>query len=131
MSGAKSPRAMLICDDEAHLVSELADFFSAFGWSTITSHTYADAIAVLTGDKPVSCLLTDRAMPGGSGDDLIAFALSLAIQQRPKVLALMTGVPDLRSKDSEQLADLIVEKPFDPASLQEQLTHLLSHNDHE
>lgn len=131
MSGANSPRAMLICDDEAHLVSELADFFSAFGWSTITSHTYADAITVLTGDRPVSCLLTDRAMPGGSGDDLIAFALSLAIPQRPKVLALMTGVPDLRSKDSEQLADLIVEKPFDPASLQEQLTHLLSHNDHE
>ena len=129
MTGSECPKAMLICDDEPDLVSELADFFSAFGWSTITSRSYGDAIAVLTGDRAVSCLLTDRAMPGGSGDDLIAFALGLAVKQRPKVLALMTGVPDLRSKDGEQLADLVVVKPFDPASLQEQLALMLHHND--
>lgn len=131
MSRAPGTKAVLICDDETDLVAELADFFAAFGWSTIISHTYADAVAVLTSGRPVSCLLTDRAMPGGSGDDLIAFALSLAMQTRPKVLALMTGVPDLKVKDNDSLADLIVEKPFNPASLQERLTLLLQQYDRE
>ena len=128
MIGGEPTETVLICDDEIDLVTELGELFVAFGWGTVTSHTYPEAIAVLTEGMPVSCLLTDRAMPGGSGDDLIAFALSLPVQQRPKVLVLMTGVPDLRANSSEALADLIVEKPFDPAWLRERMTRLLHRN---
>lgn len=131
MSNEECVKAVLICDDEIDLVTELGDLFVAFGWETVISHTYAEAIAVLMEGMPVNCLLTDRAMPGGSGDDLIALALSLPVERRPKVLVLMTGVPDLRANSSEALADLIVEKPFDPASLQERITLLLHRNHRE
>jgi DNA-binding response OmpR family regulator len=131
MSNEECAKAVLICDDEIDLVTELGDLFVAFGWETVISHTYAEAIAVLMEGMPVNCLLTDRAMPGGSGDDLIALALCLPVQRRPKVLVLMTGVPDLRANSSEALADLIVEKPFDPASLQERMTLLLHRNHRE
>ena len=128
MSSNARAKTVLICDDEVGLVAELADFLAASGWRSAIAHSYDEAVDVLLKGEAVNCLLTDRRMPGGSGEDLIDFALGMAQHMRPAVIALMTGVPELElaGKSCCEPGYLVIEKPFDPASVHELLATRLA-----
>jgi DNA-binding response OmpR family regulator len=119
------PRRILICDDERPLAEELSEFFGLVGWDVVTAWSYDEAVSVLLCQEPVQCLLTDRAMPDIGGDYLAAFAFGLPRERRPRVIAIMTGVPRGEDADILDIDALHISKPFDPAALEARFSAFL------
>jgi CheY-like chemotaxis protein len=117
---------ILICDDERPLAEELTEFFALVGWDTAIACSYDEAVALLLAGDPVQCLLTDRAMPSIGGEYLAAFAFALPLERRPRVIAIMTGVPNGESEDTLAGDALQISKPFDPAALEARFTQYLA-----
>lgn len=111
-----SQKRILICDDEEALADEVAEAFAFYGWDAQAAYGYFEAAQMLETASPFSCLLTDRAMPLRDGDQLIAFASSLPVRRRPRVVAVMTGVDGIDSPYDFR-AHFTVAKPFDIAAL--------------
>jgi DNA-binding response OmpR family regulator len=117
--------SILICDDEAELVEELAEFLAAAGWRTHGCLAGAKAERLLRDGLAPTCLLTDLRLGDLEGEARIASVRRLPEALRPRVVAVMTGhvVDQLRAGDLG--ADLLYVKPIDPFAVADDLQRFL------
>ena len=116
------PRALtgirvLVVDDDPDIGEVLQFVLEAQGASVTVAHSAADALVELTHSIP-DVLLSDLAMPGGSGYDLMRDVIAREGELAPPAAALSAYAPgqDLR----EALAcgfRMLLEKPIAPAAL--------------
>lgn len=104
--------SILVCDDEIEIASELAEWFSAQGWTAYIANSAASARSVLSAGNRIDVLITDRRMPGEGGDDLIRSIAGLPPERQPRVRALMTGEMSIRQSAELAGADVVLIKPF-------------------
>ena len=94
------------------IASELAEWFSAQGWTAYIANSAASARSVLSAGNRIDVLITDRRMPGEGGDDLIRSIAGLPPERQPRVRALMTGEMSIRQSAELAGADVVLIKPF-------------------
>ena len=100
--------SILVCDDEIEIASELAEWFSAQGWTAYIANSAASARSVLSNGSRIDVLITDRRMPGEGGDDLIRSIAGLPPERQPRVRALMTGEMSIRQSAELAGADVVL-----------------------
>jgi CheY-like chemotaxis protein len=105
---------IVICDDEVELVSELAEWFEFNGWVVRTAHNANEALLQLAGSGHATCLVTDRWMPVSGGDVLLRRVGALPAEERPNLVALMTGDFGVEDDPHPPGTDLVFMKPVDP-----------------
>jgi len=104
----------VICDDEAELLSELAEWFEAQGWNVLTASTANEALELLMRGGRTTCLITDRLMPLFGGDVLVQRIGALPAWARPELVAVMTGDPSMEDGPWPSGVDVVFMKPVDP-----------------
>jgi signal transduction histidine kinase/ActR/RegA family two-component response regulator len=124
-----APRALtgvrvLIVDDDPDIGEVLQFVLEAQGALVSVALSAAEALAALTRSMP-DVLLSDLAMPGGSGYDLMRDVIAREGEHAPPAAALSAYAPgqDLR----EALASgfrMLLEKPIAPAALIEAVATL-------
>jgi CheY-like chemotaxis protein/predicted regulator of Ras-like GTPase activity (Roadblock/LC7/MglB family) len=105
---------VLIVDDEAPLLRNLASFLESFGdeFRVRTASSGEEALELLEEDRSIELLLTDIRMPGIHGIELVRRAR----ESRPEVgLLVMTafGSSELRTTAWQAGAIRFIEKPLD------------------
>ena len=101
-------------DDEARVLATLGAFLTHAGFAVQKTADGDEALRMIANDPAIEVLVTDFAMPGMSGAELISRAEKI----RPNLKALMmTGYPD-----ADELAQLppdtpVLLKPFRRADL--------------
>jgi DNA-binding response OmpR family regulator len=117
--------SILICDDEAELVEELAEFLAASGWRTHGCLAGANAERLLRDGLAPSCLMTDLRLGEFDGEALIRAVRRLPAALRPRVIAVMTGHVADQLRAADLGADLLYVKPIDPFAIAGDLHRLL------
>jgi len=114
---------ILVVDDVTDVLVNVRAFLVNAGFAVVTATDGDAALRLVASDPLIGILITDFAMPGLSGVDLIA----QAVQYRPNVKALLiSGYPN-----ADGLADLpshikVLTKPFRRAALIAQVKTLVS-----
>lgn len=112
------PQRILIVEDEAELLDEVASFLRRRGETVLTATTFAEAASILR-DDPVDVLVTDSKLADGNGVDLIH--LQRELRPDSSICFLMTGQLE-RSESSAGLDDVkIFYKPFAASALYREL----------
>jgi len=100
---------VLVVDDEASVLASVGVFLKKAGFTVHKTASGDEALRIISGDSEIEILVTDYAMPGMSGAELI----SEATQVRPNLKALMmTGYPDADGLASLPHDTAILVKPF-------------------
>lgn len=119
----RSSRHILVVDDSADVLVAVRAFLLGEGYVVVSAADGDTALRLVASDPEIDVLITDFAMPGLSGVELI----SQAIQMRPDLKALMiTAYPG-----ADGLAELpshikVLTKPFRRAFLIAQVKALVS-----
>jgi len=105
---------VLVVDDSPDILVIASAFLNDFGFDVIHAASADAALLMLAEGDPVDLLVTDYAMPGMNGIDLVVQARERNLQQRALVI---TGYAD-----SSALRDLpdgvaVLAKPFRRAEL--------------
>jgi CheY-like chemotaxis protein len=108
---------VVICDDEAEFVSELAEWFAFQGWTAYTARNANEALTLLGGLSRTSCLITDRLLPLLSGDMLVQLVRALPRAKQPELVAVMTGDFTIEDSPPPNGVDLVFVKPVDPGEM--------------
>ncbi len=104
---------VLIVDDEASLVNNLASYLRTLGgrFDVLTAASAEEALSVL-GSSPVDLLLTDVQLPGMDGIELLRRSYDYHPQLKALVMTAF-GSPDLRDAALAEGAVRFIEKPLD------------------
>jgi two-component system, cell cycle sensor histidine kinase and response regulator CckA len=105
-------RILLIDDDEA-VLEVIALMLTAQGHAVVTAVGGRDGLARLAAGGPVDLVLTDLAMPGMSGWDVVR-AVRAGWPAVP--VGLVTGTPDHLPAEAEAV-DVLIAKPVTLESL--------------
>ena len=113
---------ILIVDDEASLLSNIAGFLTSYPgeFDVVTAASGEAALDILAGDAEFDTLLTDVRMPGIDGIELVRRVLDL----KPEMaLVVMTafGSTELRGSAIREGAIRYLEKPLDLDQLRDVL----------
>ncbi len=104
---------ILVADDDPLVLMNTADLLSDLGHRVIEVESGTAALEQLGAREDIALLITDQAMPGMTGTELIARARVL----RPELpIILATGYGETPTDAAEQL--LRLNKPFTQADLQ-------------
>ncbi len=122
------PRAgrILLVDDAPDVLVTLAAFLASAGFEVIRAHDGDEALRVVASDPRLNAMITDYAMPGMSGAEVLLQVAAL----RPRLPCLLvTGYPGI-----EGLGDLpdyiqVLRKPFLRAELLAHVTAMLDHGE--
>ena len=111
-----SPRMrILIVDDESSVRFVLSEFLQSEGHSICTASDGAEALEVLLQDK-WDMVLTDRSMPGMTGDELAAAVK--AVDPHLPVVMITGNVDPKRDYNAEpRKVDVVLRKPFTFAAI--------------
>jgi CheY-like chemotaxis protein/predicted regulator of Ras-like GTPase activity (Roadblock/LC7/MglB family) len=116
---------ILIVDDEAPLLRNLASFLSSFRdeFDVQTAATGEEALDTLTRDEDIDLLLTDVRLPGIDGIELIRTAASINPDLR---LLVMTAFPSREIKRNARAVGALhyLEKPLDLNHLRQTLNEV-------
>jgi FixJ family two-component response regulator len=118
------PRCICIVDDDASVRRSLERLLGALGYQAVLA---ADARACLaaTGAQPVSCVIADVTIPGGSG-----IALAEALRQRgdrvPVILVTAHDSDETRAEARRVGAAAYLRKPVDAQALVDAIEWALS-----
>jgi CheY-like chemotaxis protein len=120
-AGAKSPRCVLIVEDDDDSREMLGELVSSFGHRVIPAANAAEALAQTRDQKPDLALI-DIGLPEVDGCEL-ARLLRLVIDETPGLhtrLVALTGYSDGAMRESAGAAgfDAYVVKPIMPDALQ-------------
>jgi diguanylate cyclase (GGDEF)-like protein len=124
--GVSMPGRLLLIDDDALLLSYLAEQFRVFGYEVDEAQNVADAIRKLY-DKPYDLLLLDLMMYPQSGYEMFKF-----LKEDPTMrwipLIVLSGREDLKDKVRclRSGADDYVTKPFQFAELEARVYNVIS-----
>jgi DNA-binding NtrC family response regulator len=114
---------VLVVDDTSDVLVAVGAFLAGEGFAVVCALDGDTALRLIAADPRIGVLVTDYAMPGLSGIELIA----QAVQMRPNLKALLiTAYPN-----ADGLADLpshikVLTKPFRRAALTTQVKTLVS-----
>jgi signal transduction histidine kinase/CheY-like chemotaxis protein len=125
-AAAASGATMLIVEDDPGVRAFAAQVLRDAGSTVFEAENAAGALAIAArGAQPLDLLLTDVVLPGIDGADLAARLRSL--QPGLRVL-FMSGYTPEEIAVTAALAsnDLLLKKPFLPATLRERVAHVLS-----
>jgi CheY-like chemotaxis protein len=110
----RAEQYILVVDDEANVLMTVGASLAKAGFAVQKSANGDDALRMIAGDPQIKLLLTDFAMPGMSGAELI----SQAAQIRPNLKALMmTGYVTAGGLAQLPPDISILAKPFRRAEL--------------
>lgn len=110
---ANAPRRALLIDDSSDILVTVSAFLEAYGFH-VTAATDGEAALRLIGQQQFHLLVTDHAMPGMTGRDLVLQACS---QDKTLRAMIITGYPDLHELKSLPRAIGVLAKPFRRAEL--------------
>jgi PAS domain S-box-containing protein len=114
---------VLLVDDSADVLLTTGSFLERAGFDVVRAESGDSALALLTGGHVFDVLITDYAMAGVNGADLIAEARRLLPGMRA---LLITGFADLRYTDWLPPGTLVLHKPFQRQDLTEALQRIMS-----
>lgn len=114
---------VLLVDDESEVLVTLGSFLKGAGFAVRTVRTGDEALALLAGGEMVDVLVTDYAMPGLDGPELIA-----------QVRQMHAGLPALvvsgyaeAERLEDQLANVrVMRKPFRRMALVQEVAALIA-----
>jgi len=108
---------ILIVDDDQDMRNALQFLLESYGGEVRTAASAAEALAALEHSRP-DVLLSDVAMPGGSGYDLMRTIVAQAGRDAPPAAALSSYA---KETDREQAVAVgfrtLLAKPIDPGAL--------------
>jgi DNA-binding response OmpR family regulator len=111
-----SPQAhILLVDDEAAIIENLAPFLERSGFKVITATDGEDALAKLESESP-ELVVSDVLMPKMDGRELLR-TLRQADNWIPVILLTQVGEAFERAMALEEGADDYINKPFEPHEL--------------
>ncbi|MBR0641435.1 response regulator [Plastoroseomonas hellenica] len=84
---ARSPRTILLVDDEALVILASAMILKQTGYRVFEEHSAAGALSLLRGEELIDLLVTDFSMPGMDGGQLARASKEL----RPDLPILITS----------------------------------------
>ena len=113
-AGTARRGTVLLADDEGLVRMATAASLEDLGYTVIEARDGPEALEVLQGGAAVDVLITDYAMPGMRGTELVRIARTLV----PTLKVLMiTGYADLPEPAPEGWPETILRKPFRPDEL--------------
>ncbi len=118
-----APLRVLLVDDEPSVLQVLNAFLTRDGHNVETATNGREGLEKLLAGT-LDLVVTDRAMPGMSGDQLAAAIKTI----RPTPVILLTGFGDIMHVNGEKPAgvDLIVSKPVSGAALRQAVAKVIS-----
>jgi len=124
MAEIKPDGKVLVVDDEPQVVWVLQFSLEAEGYSTVAATDGAEALERI-GEHHPNVMLLDIMMPEMDGWAVLEKLVSIAPEQRPKVIVVsaLSSLKD-RAKAAELGADAFVPKPFNVDELLEVLNGL-------
>ena len=117
---------MLIVEDDPGVRAFAAQVLRDAGSTVFEAENAAEALAIAArGAQPLDLLLTDVVLPGIDGADLAARLRSL--QPGLRVLFMSGYTPEeIAVTAALGSNDLLLKKPFLPATLRERVAHVLN-----
>jgi hypothetical protein len=100
---------VLVVEDEAHVCEVTARLLQRAGYDVATATDAETALGMLTSSGPFDVVLTDSAMPGMRGEDLVA---EIARVQPGLPVILMSGYTDLERSPGSAAVTGFLQKPF-------------------
>ncbi|MCG8563651.1 MAG: response regulator [Desulfobacterales bacterium] len=123
-----NPKRLLVVDDSEEILISFNEFLITKGYEVETAVDGFAALKILRdSSNHFDCLITDLVMPNISGVGLI----SIVKKEYPdlKIIA-MTGYGNPPSElASEAAADIVLQKPIDLYTIEEQIVDLLNQTD--
>lgn len=117
----RSAGRVLLVDDESEVLVTLGSFLKGAGFAVLTVRTGDEALALLAGGEVVDVLVTDYAMPGLDGTELIAQVR----QMHPDLPALVVSGYAEAERLEDQLANVrVMRKPFRRMALVQEVAAL-------
>ncbi len=118
-----TPLHVLLVDDEPSVLQVVTAFLTSDGHTVETATNGREGLEKLRAGT-LDLVVTDRAMPGMSGDQLAAAIKTI----RPTPVILLTGFGDMMHVTGEKPAgvDLIVSKPVSLAALRQAVAKVIS-----
>jgi DNA-binding NtrC family response regulator len=114
---------ILVVDDEPNVLVIVGAFLTKAGFAVGKSSDSDEAMRMVAGDPHIDVLVTDFAMPGMSGAELISEAKRL----QPDLKAvIMTGYPDASALEELPPGTPILVKPFRRVDLIDEIQSLLA-----
>lgn len=113
MSARRTPRPILVVDDDAATRAAERAVLSDGGFRVIEARDGAEAMSALQHDPPAVVVL-DVNMPGVDGP---SFARALRIALRHVPLVILTAASDPRREADRCNAEAFLAKPFDATEL--------------
>jgi len=112
---------ILVVDDDALIAMSTVDMLEDLGHTVIEANSAKQALEILQSGQTIDLLMTDQAMPGMTGIELI----EIVRPQRPDLPVLLaTGYADLPAGKWSDLPRLA--KPYQQAQLEAEVGKLLS-----
>jgi signal transduction histidine kinase len=116
-------RRVLVVDDTKDALDMFASFLRAAGAKVFAASSMADALA-LCATEDIDAVVTDLAMPGGDGIELIG-TLRAQAKTKPLTVVAMTALgASMRDPALAAGADEFLEKPINPSDLVRLLSEL-------
>ena len=124
---ATTTRRALLIDDSSDILVTVGAFLDAYGFD-VTAVSDGETALRLLNDQEFHLLVTDHAMPGMTGRDLVLEAC----HQDPALRAMIiTGYPGLHELKSLPAGVTVLAKPFRRAELFSRLRLLFDRPDHD
>ena len=115
-------QTILVVDDETRVLATLGAFLAKAGFTVQKTADGDEALRMIASDPAIEVLVTDFAMPGMCGTELI----SQAERIRPNLKALMiTGYPDANERAQLPPDTTVLVKPFRRSELIAEVRSLL------
>lgn len=113
---------VLVVDDNPETLNLIARGLALEGIQVRTASSVLRALEILHDSPRPSVIITDLVMPRTTGWDFLKHLRGQAALQSLPVIVITGAEPG----ESEQLADLVLQKPFDPVELGKTVRSLLS-----
>ena len=118
---AAAPTFVLLVDDAPDVLVTLGAFLGRAGIQVIKAASGDEALRIVASDQSLHAIVTDHAMPGLSGTELLLHAAQL----RPELPGLVvTGFADSRSLGELPAHVRVLRKPFRREELVRSVQHM-------
>ena len=120
---SRTPRTVLVVDDDADMRKLLKDFLQPNGYDVIEAANGQDAMLLVESEN-VDVVVLDKEMPGMNGLDVLSF-LHHRCPWLPVIFVTAFGGPQVAEESRRRGAMEYVEKPFRVRSIVETIQNVV------